>query len=858
MKPLLPLVLLFLSITSFSQEFLLRDTSYIFDCSGSILPDSTNMDSFVNIHTTFCPEPSSNATGTSISFTALSLADGVELSFYDGMNAAAPAIENIDGPIDLTDLTVSSTLGNSSGCLTMVFFSVIGFDNFAVDATLNCTFLECQQIDAAVSAVPLGGNPITVCTGEPVQLLGESNYPENGTNYDQADSTSTFSWLLNNEVFANGAMLDFDTTVPGNYELGFFITDQQGCTSDTIYRNIIVTSPAPFELYNDLGDTLCLGDTINLFMDLDTSVYQYESTFVEDMLIGIPDGTGEIVGTAITVTGFSPGSVLMDVNDLLAICVNIEHSWMRDLEIGLTCPDGTEVILHDFFAPVGGEVFLGIPFEGDDGSPEPIPGIGFDYCWTPDATNGTWLEFSNATMFGALPPDNYNSYEPLENFIGCPLNGDWYLRITDNWAIDNGVLFSWSLEFSDDLDNSNNPDSTTIDYTAWLVDSVFAQDGTDTLTLVPQENTTITFEASNNQGCDFDTTFQLTVLDTNHPFCTGIEAVLSGYVYREIQEPDCEVDFSTEPVAGLILEIAGLGLTAQTDATGYYEFGLATGTYQVQITDLPTDIALCPLDLITAPITLGFGEFSSDNNFYIQDANAQNLVLAVNYSAFEPGGEQNFELNYCNYGATDIDATITFTHDELLLPGTLPSDADSYDYANRTASWSIPNLVAGECDRIEFNLPVASPVPLLAVIEGTASISPFSGDDFPEDNAVSWTQTLVQTGGDTALVRPLRDLFIAPQQALRQQPVVENSIHLVPNPTTGIFELRFNGELTEDYQLRIADVNGRTLPAQIQHWTKEQGQNSIAIYLNAPAGIYWVELIAGQKRYLEKIAIIHN
>lgn len=857
MKPLLSIIFLFFYILSFSQDYLLRDTTYTFNCIGNILTDSSNLDSFVNIHTTFCPEPTSNATGTGISFTALSLADGVELSFYDGMNTAAPAIANIDGPIDLDDLTINSTLGNSSGCMTMVFYSVIGFENFTIDAELSCTFLECQQINAAVSAAPPhGGNPIMVCTGEPVQLLGESNYPENGNNYNQADSTSTFSWLLNEEVFANGEMLDLDTSVPGSYELGFFITDQQGCTSDTIYRNIVVTSATPFELNQDMGDTLCLGDTINLYMNLDTLVYQYETTFEEITLLGIPDGTGEEVGTAITVTGFTPGSVLTDVNDLLAICVNIEHSWMRDLEIKLTCPDGTEVILHDFFAPVGGEVFLGIPFEGDDGSPEPIPGIGFDYCWTPVATNGTWLEFSNATMFGTLPPDDYYSYEPLENFIGCPLNGDWYLSISDNWAIDNGVLFSWSLEFSDNLDNSNNPDSTTIDYTAWLVDSVFAQDGADTLTLVPQENTSITFEAGNNQGCNFDTTFQLTVLDINHPFCTGIEAVLSGYVYREVQEPNCQIDASTEPVAGLTLEIAGLGITTQTDASGYYEFGLAAGTYQVQIPDLPTDIGLCPMDLITVPITLDFGAFSTDNNFYIQDANAQNLVLAINYSAFEPGSMQNFELNYCNYGATDVDATITFTHDELVLPGTLSNDADSYDYANRTASWLLSDVQAGTCDIIEFSLPTASPVPLLAIIEGMASISPISGDDFPEDNTLSWVQTMVQMGGDTALVVPVNNNPSSVHQPIRHRQAAKSVIRLAPNPTKGRFDILIRDDFPEEYQIRIFDVNGRILPAQTKPWTKIEEQNRIEIVLNAPVGIYWVELTTSQQRHLEKIAVI--
>ena len=40
-------------------------------------------------------------------------------------------------------------------------------------------------------------------------------------------------------------------------------------------------------------------------------------------------------------------------------------------------------------------------------------------------------------------------YVPADNFsklIGCPLNGEWNIEICDNWNIDNGWVFSWSLD----------------------------------------------------------------------------------------------------------------------------------------------------------------------------------------------------------------------------------------------------------------------------------------------------------------------------------------------------------------------------------------------------------------------------
>ena len=34
---------------------------------------------------------------------------------------------------------------------------------------------------------------------------------------------------------------------------------------------------------------------------------------------------------------------------------------------------------------------------------------------------------------------------------GCELNGTWTLRCIDDWEIDNGYIFWWSLEFDPSL-----------------------------------------------------------------------------------------------------------------------------------------------------------------------------------------------------------------------------------------------------------------------------------------------------------------------------------------------------------------------------------------------------------------------
>lgn len=148
---------------------------------------------------------------------------------------------------------------------------------------------------------------------------------------------------------------------------------------------------------------------------------------------------------SINFTGFSQGQTLNDVSKLLGVCVNMEHSWMRDLVIYAQCPNGTRVMLSDFLGHTGGEVFVGQPNDFDEGAP--VPGVGWDYCWTPTAVNQPWIPYADATGVGQLPAGDYQSSQSLAAFVGCPLNGNWTIRVEDRWGIDNGFIFQWSVKF---------------------------------------------------------------------------------------------------------------------------------------------------------------------------------------------------------------------------------------------------------------------------------------------------------------------------------------------------------------------------------------------------------------------------
>ena len=173
--------------------------------------------------------------------------------------------------------------------------------------------------------------------------------------------------------------------------------------------------------------------------------------------LALPDGACDVSGAcagyedSLPFTGFTAGQTLTDINKLLGVCINMEHSWLRDITVALRCPDGTEIDLSGFQGRTGGEVFLGVPNDSDSGA-VPVPGTGWEYCFAPTATDPSWIPYANAhPAEHTLHSGDYNTTDPMTMLLGCPLNGNWTIRVEDRWGIDNGFIFNWSVRFDPSL-----------------------------------------------------------------------------------------------------------------------------------------------------------------------------------------------------------------------------------------------------------------------------------------------------------------------------------------------------------------------------------------------------------------------
>lgn len=543
---LLPLLAsLFCTINLSSQNYLMDGTP-IDDCQGFFMDSGGNSNTYgpnENFTTTICPDGSSG-THIQLLFSGVDIAAGDNLCFFDGVDATGMPLGCAADFDPGAPFIVQSTAVNTSGCVTLTFTSDATLEAQGWSADINC-IAACQQIEAVLVSTdpivsPADTGWIDICPGEGIQFEGAGLYPQNGAVYPQSDLTSEFIWDFGDGTFGSGPSAYKIYNEPGGYIVQLIVQDAIGCrNSNFLSQRVRVSTYPDFEL-GDVPTEICLGDTLNLSaavavidtnfeVSVNPTIGSFQTSGVRSDSLPLPDGNGTSYSTSIMFTNFAPGQVLTDINDLLSICVNMEHSWMFDLEINLTCPDGTMVILQNQQSILN-ETFLGIPYELDDfgGSFPPIQGEGMDYCWTPTSTNGTWTEYVDNFDPPTLPELDYESFEPLTDFLGCPLNGEWIITVIDKWESDNGWIFNWSINFADHLFPDIEQFTPQIVDFSWVNNPSIFYDSQDSIAASPLNAgvANYTFEVTDDFGCTNDTTVLVNVLPYAHPNCYVCEGEL--------------------------------------------------------------------------------------------------------------------------------------------------------------------------------------------------------------------------------------------------------------------------------------------------------------------------------------------
>ena len=315
-----------------------------------------------------------------------------------------------------------------------------------------------------------------------------------------------------------------------------WLNTENGC--DSLYQHRFWFANPQFAFFNSFPEALCQDDTLTYIHgeDFVSNIADRETLVIGDSL-ALPDGTGAAYESSVYALTFPESSTISSANEL-ELCINMEHSWMYDLDIELKGPDGTEVILQ-LQQFIVNEVHLGIPYENDDNNTPypPTPGIGSTYCWNVDSSNVSWTEYAETNDPGSsgeylLPAGTYAPHESFDAFLGKPWNGKWTLRVIDQWGSDNGWIFYWVLRRR--AADSDNNDGIIAE---WISSTITTIPG-DSLLYIPGEDDagfqTFTYNIQDTLlGCGHEAEFNTFVhstglIEQDTTICPG--SILAGSV----------------------------------------------------------------------------------------------------------------------------------------------------------------------------------------------------------------------------------------------------------------------------------------------------------------------------------------
>jgi uncharacterized repeat protein (TIGR01451 family) len=416
------------------------------------------------------------------------------------------------------------------------------------------------------------------------------------------------------------------------YEVELIVIDNLGCSDTTSIPVGIIGPPI---LYPDNTLSACIGSEASI-------VAEYAPVSITSASILSSDSEGPILdggnySSTIQISGYPAGLNIESCEQILNVHSNIQHTYFSDLEISITCPNGTTVVLVDSpNSPIASDNL------GDFV-------VGFDYSWSPTTTNATLLETALNSSLPSIPAGVYAADGDMCTLVGCPLNGEWTFTINDFSMGDMGYTWGWGIDLS--VNNPLNPYYFTptigsdYDSSHWSGDFILStsEDGDEVFIFTETvQQQTIQFITTDIAGCTFAQDIVVDVIEnpivviTPETFTYDPSAPESQYLSGDVN-PELypyELNWSWFP----------------TD-------GLETPNSQYTLVTIPNDNTAYEL-MVTSPQLLGCSG-SSIVNFEVLELVVSGYVF---HDANENGIFDDGEYAIPNFPISlDLEATYSFT-----------------------------------------------------------------------------------------------------------------------------------------------------------------------------------------------------
>lgn len=522
-------------------------TDVVYECGTDALFTDNNLDpsgtggaqnpyTCENGTITFCPSVDGDA--VQLQFAVFDLQTNANpnnhdvLYVYDGPDTNAPLVGAGTGN-SFQGISYTASFNNPSGCLTFQFVCNNGATggNIGWAAYFDCV-TPCSYPESGVELVspepfedlPEGVVSVGLCPGEDVTFSAATSFGNDGFALDSL----IWNWgdgEVETTAVSDGLNVSHSYDTPGEYIVTLTVMDENQCNSTNLQPQQVLVSTIP--IFNaEFTSPLCVGSpgyvNGNPVQSVTWTALPPVAVSEEEPL---PDDTGIPFVSDLFIDFFDQGQVLEDCDDIEFITANIEHSFVGDLTFWVTCPDGTEVILMEN-GPSGAADPNGCTPNDVNGNNLGIaaePFEGWDYSWSMDAE---WVldDADNPDVADPIPSDTYLPCGDLCDFVGCPLNGVWSFTVFDQWGGDDGMLYWWEIGFNPEI----VPGVTTFtpeigleaDSSYWMVNpgdpgvvDISLDDNYVDLLYDQTGEYSYTYEVTNNFGCTWDTTVNITVIE---------------------------------------------------------------------------------------------------------------------------------------------------------------------------------------------------------------------------------------------------------------------------------------------------------------------------------------------------------
>ena len=670
------------------QETTCRGTFY--DAGGPNSNHGTNQKSTI----TFIP--ATQDMSICLAFSVFRVAEGATMKIYDGTDTLTTPIAIYDQYISPLGIEIAATANNPTGALTVKFISGSSVSDGWV-AAVSC-HAPCQPytlfIDTIRTTKPLvDGMYFNVCKNEEVTFCARGNYPQSGQLYDQSDDNVTFTWqFMSDDTPHEGQCITKVFDEARGYQFQLSAHDAQNCYPTAVFKgrvrvsDNIVQSVAP-------APNVCSGSDIPITIDTTgagsvviepISNYTSGSLSYADTTF-LPDGSGVSYYSYLTYTVFEPGQTLTNINDLLGICLDLEHSYLGDLDIRITCPSGQSCLLkawHDESVPggiatpgssYGYDIHLG--FAPDPRTNDPCyltPGEPLTYCFTPQSTtpmgdDGPTTEIDYIDPCGHYDPlfrpqdqlnaGDYGSYENMSVLLGCQLNGRWTITVTDHIAQDNGYIFRWGLSLNPDIIPEGWGYEVGLDTVYWSgenltpnPESVYLFEGT----IHTDEPGDFDYQITivDDYGCEYTEAFPLNIIQTPEPNLPESLKICPGTQYTTL-----DPDFNYIGASDLVSYRWNTGETTPTISVN------DIGSYYLTITTYNSDHSLACTASDTTHISSSPIPVADFDANHLADCTPLNTLLRPHCS-FDDGGTHPEISLYYDWTVFDENYATVFTSTE--------------------------------------------------------------------------------------------------------------------------------------------------------------------------------------------------